>query len=91
VAPGVGLPREVERRGAAVLTSIIKPPADRRLKVSTLNFEGDRRSDLTVHGGVDEAVHADPSEHHRQAAPAGPATGPRAGGRSTARGRPGPG
>jgi MOSC domain-containing protein YiiM len=47
-----------------VLTSIFKSPVDRRLRVTTLNFEGDEQSDLTVHGGVDKAVYAYPSEHY---------------------------
>jgi MOSC domain-containing protein YiiM len=64
IALSVGLPREVEWRGNTVLTSIFKTPVDRRLRVSTLNFEGDEQSDLTVHGGVDKAVYAYPSEHY---------------------------
>ena len=39
-----------------MLTSIFKEPVERRLRVSSLNFEGDEQSDLTVHGGVDKAV-----------------------------------
>jgi MOSC domain-containing protein YiiM len=58
------MPREVEWRGQAVLTSIFKTPVDRRLRVTTLNFEGDEQSDLTVHGGVNKAVYAYPSEHY---------------------------
>jgi MOSC domain-containing protein YiiM len=50
--------------GRTVLTSIFKAPVDRRLRVNTLNFEGDEQSDLTVHGGVDKAVYAYPSEHY---------------------------
>ena len=60
----VGLPREVEWHGQMVLTSIFKKPVDRRLRVTTLNFEGDEQSDLAVHGGVDRAVYAYPSEHY---------------------------
>jgi MOSC domain-containing protein YiiM len=45
-------------------TKSFKEPVDRRLRVSTLNFEGDEQSDLTVHGGVDKAVYAYPSEHY---------------------------
>ena len=41
VSLSVGLPREVEWEGNTVLTSIFKTPVDRRLWVSTLNFEGD--------------------------------------------------
>lgn len=64
VALSVGLPREVEYRGKTVLTSIFKSPVSRRLRVGTLNFEGDEQSDLTVHGGVDKAVYAYPAEHY---------------------------
>jgi MOSC domain-containing protein YiiM len=64
VSLSVGLPREVEWHGQMVLTSIFKKPVDRRLRVTTLNFEGDEQSDLTVHGGVDKAVYAYPSEHY---------------------------
>ena len=56
VTLSVGLPREVEWEGNTVLTSIFKEPVDRRLRVSTLNFDGDQQSDLTVHGGLDKAV-----------------------------------
>src|SRR4051812_12422379 len=66
VSLSVGLPREVEWDGDTVLTSIFKEPVDRRLRVSTLNFEGDEQSDLTVHGGVDKAVYAYPSEHYEE-------------------------
>jgi MOSC domain-containing protein YiiM len=60
----VGGPRKVEWDGGTVLTSIFKTPTDRRLRVSTLNIEGDRQSDLTVHGGAEKAVYAYPSEHY---------------------------
>src|SRR5260370_38595151 len=64
VTLSVGLPREVEWHGRTVLTSIFKAPVNRRLRVTTLNFEGDEQSDLTVHGGVDKAVYVYPSEHY---------------------------
>jgi MOSC domain-containing protein YiiM len=60
----VGQPREVEWRGEAVLTSIFKKPVTGRVRVATLNIEGDRQSDLSVHGGTDKAVYAYPSEHY---------------------------
>ena len=65
VSLSVGLPREVEWHGRTVLTSIFKAPVDRRLRVTTLNFEGDEQSDLSVHGGVDKAVYVYPSEHYQ--------------------------
>jgi MOSC domain-containing protein YiiM len=64
ISVNVGLPREVEWRGRTVLTSIFKAPVDRRLRVTSLNLEGDQQSDLSVHGGVDKAVYAYPAEHY---------------------------
>lgn len=60
----VGLPREVEWRGKIVRTSIFKAPVSGRVRVERLNVQGDRQSDLSVHGGADKAVYAYPSEHY---------------------------
>jgi MOSC domain-containing protein YiiM len=59
-----GLPREVEWQGRNVLTSIFKEPVPGRVRVERLNLDGDRQSDLTVHGGVYKAVYVYPSEHY---------------------------
>jgi MOSC domain-containing protein YiiM len=59
----VGLPQDVEWRGGAVRTSIFKSPVAGRARVRRLNIEGDQQSDLSVHGGVEKAVYAYPSEH----------------------------
>lgn len=59
-----GLPREVQWRGKTVRTSIFKAPVTGRVRVARLNVDGDRQSDLSVHGGVDKAVYAYPSEHY---------------------------
>jgi MOSC domain-containing protein YiiM len=59
----VGLPREIDWKGKIVRTSIFKDPIEGRAHVSRLNVEGDKQSDLTVHGGPDKAVYAYPSEH----------------------------
>lgn len=59
-----GIPREVEWRGKVVRTSIFKTPVNGRVRVTRLNIEGDRQSDLSVHGGADKAVYAYPSEHY---------------------------
>ena len=64
VSVNVGLPREMEWRGRTIRTSIFKTPTDRRVRVTTVNLEGDRQSDLSVYGGVDKAVYAYPSEHY---------------------------
>lgn len=64
VSVNVGAPREVEWRGKVVRTSIFKAPVAGRVRVARLNVEGDRQSDLSVHGGADKAVYAYPSEHY---------------------------
>src|SRR3954454_14382082 len=64
ISINVGLPREVEWRDQLVQTSIYKEPVSGRLRVDRLNIEGDRQSDLTVHGGVHKAVYVYPSEHY---------------------------
>ena len=64
ISLSVGGPREIEWDGETVLTSIFKTPTDRRLKVTALNIEGDQQSDLSVHGGIEKAVYAYPSEHY---------------------------
>jgi len=50
--------------GANVTTSIWKNPVQGRVRVSKLNLAGDQQSDLAVHGGIDKAVYAYPSEHY---------------------------
>jgi MOSC domain-containing protein YiiM len=64
VSINVGLPRAVEWRGKVVRTSIFKAPVPGRVQVTPLNVQGDRQSDLSVHGGLDKAVYAYPSEHY---------------------------
>jgi MOSC domain-containing protein YiiM len=60
----VGLPRDVPWRGRMVRTSIFKAPVAGRVRVVEHSLEGDRQSDLTVHGGRDKAVYLYPSEHY---------------------------
>jgi ferredoxin-NADP reductase/MOSC domain-containing protein YiiM len=60
----IGLPREVEWKGQTVRTGIFKDPVEGRVRVRTLNLEGDRQADLTVHGGWEKAVYAYPSESY---------------------------
>ena len=59
-----GLPREVTWQGKIVTTGIFKNPVSGRVMLRTLNLDGDRQADLTVHGGVSKAVYAYPSEHY---------------------------
>ena len=60
----VGLPREIEWQGKLVRTSIFKSPVSDQIQVAKLNLDGDRQSDLSVHGGIHKAVYAYPSEHY---------------------------
>ena len=64
VSVNVGLPRPVETPAGIVLTSIFKSPVSGRVAVRRHNLEGDRQSDLSVHGGPNKAVYAYSSEHY---------------------------
>lgn len=64
VSVNCGLPREVVWRGRSVTTSIYKEPVQGRIALRTLNLDGDRQSDLSVHGGKDKAVYCYPVEHY---------------------------
>ncbi len=60
----VGLPKEVSWQGKLVTTGIFKETVKGPVMLRTLNLDGDRQADLTVHGGVTKAVYAYPSEHY---------------------------
>lgn len=60
----VGEPRKVPYLAGDVLTSIFKSPVEGRRAVRPHNIEGDRQSDLTVHGGPAKAIYCYPSEHY---------------------------
>ena len=62
VSVNVGGPREVDWHGRVVLTSIWKNPVKGCVHVRPLNLDGDRQSDLSVHGGPEKAVYVYPSE-----------------------------
>jgi MOSC domain-containing protein YiiM len=64
VSVNVGMPREVVWEGRKVVTGIFKEPVPGRVMVRPLNLDGDGQADLTVHGGVNKAVYAYPSEHY---------------------------
>jgi MOSC domain-containing protein YiiM len=65
VSVNVGLPREVVWHGRSVTTGIFKEAVHGRVALRTLNLDGDRQADLSVHGGKDKAVYCYPSEHYR--------------------------
>ncbi len=64
ISVNVGLPRDIGWRGKVLRTSIWKKPVEGPVQVAKLNLEGDRQSDLSVHGGVDKAIYVYPSEHY---------------------------
>ncbi|HKP80974.1 MAG TPA: MOSC domain-containing protein [Pyrinomonadaceae bacterium] len=64
ISVNVGLPRLVLRDGEPVSTGIFKEPVAGRVMMRTLNLDGDRQSDLSVHGGPYKAVYIYPSEHY---------------------------
>jgi MOSC domain-containing protein YiiM len=64
ISVSVGLPRDVTWHGKNVTTGIFKHPVEGRVSVATLNLDGDRQADLSVHGGKDKAVYCYPIEHY---------------------------
>lgn len=64
ISLNVALPRFVEYNGGPVATGIFKEPVPGPVMLRTLNLDGDRQADLSVHGGVSKAVYAYPSEHY---------------------------
>ena len=64
ISLSVALPRTVEWNGEAVTTGIFKEPVQGPVMLRTLNLDGDRQADLSVHGGPSKAVYAYPSEHY---------------------------
>jgi MOSC domain-containing protein YiiM len=60
----VGRPRLVAYDGDTVSTGIFKEPVSGPVVLRTLNLDGDRQADLSVHGGPSKAVYVYPSEHY---------------------------
>lgn len=64
ISVSVGLPHEVTWKGKPVTTAIFKEPVQGQILLRTLNLDGDRQADLSVHGGADKAVYVYPAEHY---------------------------
>ncbi len=64
ISVNVGLPRVVMSNSDPVSTGIFKEPVAGRVMLRTLNLDGDRQADLSVHGGPSKAVYVYPSEHY---------------------------
>lgn len=56
--------RRVQINGRTILTAIHKLPRSGAVPVMPLGLDGDEQADLSVHGGLDKAVYAYPSEHY---------------------------
>jgi MOSC domain-containing protein YiiM len=56
--------RHVRIQGRSILTAIHKQPVPGPVMVLPLGLAGDEQADLSVHGGLDKAVYAYPSEHY---------------------------
>jgi MOSC domain-containing protein YiiM len=64
VSLNVARPQLTVYKGATVNTGIFKKPVTGRVMLRTLNLDGDKQADLSVHGGPHKAVYAYPSEHY---------------------------
>ena len=65
ISVNVGTPTEIGRKGTEkILSAILKLPVRGPVAVRKLNLDEDRQADLSVHGGVNKAVYAYPSEHY---------------------------
>jgi len=60
----VSRPVSVATPDGTMRTGIYKKPVEGRVRVHSLNLEGDGQADLRAHGGVDKAVYAYPAEHY---------------------------
>jgi len=65
ISVNVARPRLVSYNGNPVSTGIFKEPVSGRVILRTLNLDGDRQADLSVHGGPTKAVYVYPSEHYQ--------------------------
>lgn len=64
VSVNVSLGRTVRWKGREIETGIFKEPVEGPVRVGRTNLEGDRQSDLRVHGGEYKAVYAYSAEYY---------------------------
>jgi len=64
ISLNVARPRLMVYQGTSMSTGIFKKPVSGRIALRTLNLDGDRQADLSVHGGPYKAVYGYPSEHY---------------------------
>ena len=59
-----GFSRRVRIGERTVLTAIAKRPVSGNVPVMPLGLMGDEQADLSIHGGLEKAIYAYPSEHY---------------------------
>ncbi len=64
ISLNVARPRLALYKGKTINTGIFKEPVSGPIQLRTLNLDGDRQADLSVHGGPNKAVYGYPSEHY---------------------------
>lgn len=64
ISLNVARPRLTVYQGTTINTGIFKQPVAGPVALRTLNLDGDRQADLSVHGGLFKAVYGYPSEHY---------------------------
>jgi MOSC domain-containing protein YiiM len=64
ISLNVARPNLMAYKGVTINTGIFKKPVPGRVILRSLNLDGDRQADLSVHGGPYKAVYAYPSEHY---------------------------
>lgn len=60
----VGLARRTRIGERNILTAYAKQPVTHAVPVLALGLMGDEQADLSIHGGLEKAVYAYPSEHY---------------------------
>lgn len=64
ISLNVGRPSLMVYQGRPINTGIFKQPVSGPVSLRTLNLDGDRQADLSVHGGPNKAVYGYASEHY---------------------------
>ena len=64
ISLNVARPRLILYKGQSINTGIFKEAVSGGVTLRTLNLDGDRQADLSVHGGPYKAVYGYPSEHY---------------------------
>jgi MOSC domain-containing protein YiiM len=64
ISLNVARPNLMVYKGVTINSGIFKKPSPGRVILRSLNLDGDRQADLSVHGGPYKAVYAYPSEHY---------------------------